>query len=264
MDNMFLYRLGQKRGGGSGGGGGDATDGFLAFITGETTVLSSKAVTAVADHMFRYTRVTEVDFPNATRIGQYAFEHCTGLTTVDFPAVTTIGDRAFGYCDDLITMNFPMATSVSNYMGIDCNNLATVNIPLATSVGNNAFQRSPKLTAVNFPLATTIGYQAFRECSALETADFPSATSLDSNVFNSCTKLTAVILRGNVVCSLRGTDSFTSTAVESGTGYIYVPSALIDEYKSATNWSTYAAQFRALEDYTVDGTTTGALDQAKI
>ena len=34
--------------------------------------------------------------------------------------------------------------------------------------------------------------------------------------------------------------------------------------QAATNWSTYAAQFRALEDYTVDGTTTGELDETKI
>lgn len=40
--------------------------------------------------------------------------------------------------------------------------------------------------------------------------------------------------------------------------------ALVDSYKAATNWSTYADQIRALEDYTVDGTTTGALDETKI
>lgn len=32
-------------------------------------------------------------------------------------------------------------------------------------------------------------------------------------------------------------------------GYIYVPAALIDEYKTATNWATFADQFRAIEDY---------------
>lgn len=39
---------------------------------------------------------------------------------------------------------------------------------------------------------------------------------------------------------------------------------LVDTYKADTNWSTYAAQFRALEDYTVDGTITGELDESKI
>ena len=34
--------------------------------------------------------------------------------------------------------------------------------------------------------------------------------------------------------------------------------------KTASIWSTYASQIRALEDYTVDGTVTGELDPSKI
>jgi hypothetical protein len=40
-----------------------------------------------------------------------------------------------------------------------------------------------------------------------------------------------------------------NTPIGKGTGYVYVPSALIETYKTATNWSTFAAQFRAIEDY---------------
>lgn len=48
-------------------------------------------------------------------------------------------------------------------------------------------------------------------------------------------------------------------------GYIYIPRALVgDIYKYAANWSVFAAQFRSLEDYTVDGTITGELDESKI
>lgn len=47
-------------------------------------------------------------------------------------------------------------------------------------------------------------------------------------------------------------------------GYIYVPRNMIDTLKNATNWSTYADQMRILEEYTVDGTTTGKLDESKI
>jgi hypothetical protein len=48
---------------------------------------------------------------------------------------------------------------------------------------------------------------------------------------------------------LASPNAFNNTPIKSGTGYIYVPATLIDSYKSATNWSTYAAQFRAIEDY---------------
>lgn len=104
---------------------------------------------------------------------------------------------------------------------------------------------------------------AFYGCSQLTSADFPLATSIGSSTFSSCSQLTALILRSEKQCTLSNANAFNSTPIKSGTGYIYVPSALIDSYKSATNWSTYAAQFRALEDYTVDGTITGALDPEK-
>jgi hypothetical protein len=72
-------------------------------------------------------------------------------------------------------------------------------------------------------------------------------------------KLSALIIRKNDnLCVLGGTNALNSSV------YIYVPAALIEDYKVATNWSTYANQFRALEDYTVDGTITGDLDEAKI
>ena len=76
--------------------------------------------------------------------------------------------------------------------------------------------------------------------------------------------LIALILRSETMATLAGTNALSSTPIASGTGYIYVPSALIEDYKVATNWSTYADQFRALEDYTVDGTITGELDESKI
>jgi hypothetical protein len=83
--------------------------------------------------------------------------------------------------------------------------------------------------------------------------------------FYECKALIALVLREtSAVCTVSSSGIFGSTPIANGAGYIYVPAALVDSYKAATNWSAFAAQFRALEDYTVDGTTTGALDEAKI
>lgn len=32
-------------------------------------------------------------------------------------------------------------------------------------------------------------------------------------------------------------------------GFIYVPRKFVESYKVATNWSAFASQFRAIEDY---------------
>ena len=112
---------------------------------------------------------------------------------------------------------------------------------------------------------TVIGREAFAYCSALTEVDLPSATTMDNFAFSDDTNLIKLILRNTeAICSMIGSNAIIRSAIQKGTGYIYVPSALLDSYKAATNWSPFAAQFRALEDYTVDGTTTGELDPTKI
>lgn len=68
-------------------------------------------------------------------------------------------------------------------------------------------------------------------------------------------------MRSETMATLAGSHAFMDV---NSAFCIYVPAALIDSYKAATNWSAYANQFRALEDYTVDGTITGELDESKI
>jgi hypothetical protein len=113
-----------------------------------------------------------------------------------------------------------------------------------------AFKNCSKLTSVNFPAATSIGNEAFDGCRELTSVNFPAATSIGTYAFDGCSKLTSVILRNtSSVVTIYNTNVFTNTPIKSGTGYIYVPAALVDSYKAATNWSAYAAQIRAIEDY---------------
>ena len=241
-------------------GGGDID----ALIDRSITEISSSSVTSIGSNAFYDCRkLTMVDFPVATSIGIYAFFACSALTMVDLPVATSIGNYAFSYCGALTTVDFPVATSIGSYAFRDCIALTTVDFPVATSIGHNTFYSCGSLTTVDLPVLTSIGDNVFQYCSALTTADFPVATSIKNYAFDSCGELKSLLLRGNNVCTLSSTSAFNSTPIASGTGYIYVPSALIEQYKAATNWSTYAAQFRTLEDYTVDGTVTGELDPAK-
>ena len=38
------------------------------------------------------------------------------------------------------------------------------------------------------------------------------------------------------------------TTIEKATGYVYVPDDMVDTYKSATNWSTYASQIKGMSE----------------
>ena len=96
---------------------------------------------------------------------------------------------------------------------------------------------------------TTIGEYAFSHNTALTLVSFPSVTSIGASAFASCSKLTTVILGAGSYVALSNVSAFTGTPIASGTGFIYVPAALVDTYKIASNWSTYANQIRAIEDY---------------
>ena len=51
------------------------------------------------------------------------------------------------------------------------------------------------------------------------------------------------------MCELDDVSVFSDTPISKGTGYIYVPKALVESYQAHEKWSTYSNQFRAIEDY---------------
>ena len=140
-------------------------------------------------------------------------------------------------------------TKVSTYSFSDCANLTRVELPNVKNVETYGFARCPLLAEVSLPAAVDLALNAFLSCTALQKVDFPSMASIKGSAFSKCSMLDTVILRSENVCSLVNANAFNATPIASGTGYIYVPSALVNSYKVATNWSTYADRIRAIEDY---------------
>lgn len=228
-------------------GGGTTTSGDIdAFITGTISEISSNVTTVHEYAFYGFGNLKTANLPLATSIGDRAFYE-SYLQTINAPLVTEIGDYSFGYCR-FSTVNFPNVTSIGTGAFMN-GSLTTADFPLVTTINSATFNGCTNLTTINFPKATTIGGTAFNACKYLVTADFPLVTSIGSSAFGTCSRLTALILRNSSVCTLSNTSALSNTPIKSGTGYIYVPSTLVDSYKAATNWSTYAAQIRAIEDY---------------
>lgn len=133
----------------------------------------------------------------------------------------------------------------------------------ASRVGGYSITDCIYLTSVKFPKAVMVLESAFQRSTALRYAEFASVEEIRQNSFRT-TGVESLVLRSENLVTLSNSTALYDTPIQIKEGYIYVPSALVDTYKAATNWSTFAAQFRALEDYTVDGTTTGELDPEKI
>lgn len=162
--------------------------------------------------------------------------------------VTSIGINAFNGCGKLVRANFPNVTGCDTSAFQNCGELKQVDMPKLTSVGTNAFRSCASLQS--FVCKNNVSVRgAFYGCSSLALVDVSIARNVEANTFNGCKALVTLILRNTTFYTLANVSAFTGTPIESGTGYIYVPKALVDTYKTATNWSTYANQIRAIEDY---------------
>lgn len=110
-------------------------------------------------------------------------------------------------------------------------------------VANSFIDRS--ITEFRDDTVTKVKGNCFFNCKSLKLVDLPSITEIPSYTFYGCGNLTTVILRSNTVVQLGDINAFTSWSKL----YAYVPKALIEDYKVANYWSTYASRLRAIEDY---------------
>lgn len=120
----------------------------------------------------------------------------------------------------------------------------------------------------------------FSSCYLLEKIDLTyygiTNSAYADSTFSNCYSLKALIIREfgekyfidtdtfNKCYHILGTINATYNPNGAKDGYVYVPSTMVDKLKKAINWRDIADQIRALEDYTVDGTTTGKLDENKV
>ena len=218
---------------------------------------------------FQDTAITTLDLPwsELESIGFSAFAGASGLPQNPvFSKLTALSNGAFaGTSDkkntDLRTISLPLWTGSSFSEGSGFSN-STVGI----------FAYCTALTSVSAPELQSLPTQMFYYCQALEEVVFPKVSTVNSGVFNYCSNLTkidlggaitrlssafmanaskvnALILRGVTTVPTLGSSTFNGTAVKSGNCYVYVPKELEATFKVASNWSTYASQIRAIEDY---------------
>ena len=168
-----------------------------------------------------------VDLSNdqATKVGAMLLKKCGTLKSVNLPNVITLGADCFS----------------------GCSNLYAVNLPKLQTINGSCFLGTA-VSALSFPkLVTVTGGSSFNGCSKLSFIDLGVnfASFYGNSVFAGCSLLSTVVLRNTTkIATLGNVSSFNNTPFASGRtgGTVYVPSALIESYQTATNWSTlYAA-----------------------
>ena len=120
-----------------------------------------------------------------------------------------------------------------------------------TYIGTQAFMACTALTSLKLPSVTSLGRSAFSGCTGLAKIDIGEKFStIDGGVFYGCSHLETLILRKpSSVVKLSYVAALNNSGIASKKGYVYVPAALLESYKTATNWVSFASQLRAIEDY---------------
>ena len=221
------------------------TSGSFAFYGSSTYTLLRKNTSSNENRVYANC-VQAVRLGSAvTSIGGNAFYNCHRLASITIPSsVTSIGGSAFYNCYSLASITIPSGvTSIESSTFSSCYGLASIAIPSSvTSIAGSALQSCSSLASATIPSGvTSIGNYAFSSCPSLASIAIPSSvTSIGNAAFSGCYGMAEYHIQPTAVPT-GGTTMFASISSDC---VIYVPSASLDSYKTATNWSTYASYMR--------------------
>ena len=247
--------------------------GTYAFQNCSSLALTSlpSGLTTIPDNCFQgCTNLALTSLPSGiTTIGSNAFSGCTKLTISALPSsLRTINGSAFFECHAITLTSLPDGvTAIGTSAFSRCESMTSISCNgTIISVGNSAFNGNAsypmQIAHASFPnmavssLGSAFGSStAAYACHLLEDADIGNTAAIAANAFANCNKLQTLILRKTgSICTLANVSAFLNTPMRgynSLSGTIYVPSALISTYQTATNWATVYAQghvtFAAIE-----------------
>ena len=239
--------------------------GNLAFrsCSGLTSVKLPSSLTSIGNSAFYNCSGltgTLVIPSSVTSIGDSAFSSCDSLTSIE----VDIDNKNYASEDGVLfnkdkteLIQYPTGNTRTTYqipstvssIGSDafsyCSGLTgTLVIPSSvTSIGSDAFSYCSSLESLDLSGCTnltSIGDNAFYDCSGLESLDLSGCTKLTSIgewAFYSCRSLKSIKIGATTPPTL-GDHAFYTIVLTK----IYVPSASVEAYKSASGWSDYSTK----------------------
>ncbi|MBR6083661.1 MAG: leucine-rich repeat protein [Salinivirgaceae bacterium] len=127
-------------------------DSLVYTLTSATTVSVGKGSTKPKGVLEIPATVTDADGDSfsVTKIGNYAFEDCSGLTSVTLPnGITSISFSAFRRCTGLTSVTIPESVKSLGQEAFCGTGLSSVTIPAsATSIGVAAFSQCTQLAVI--------------------------------------------------------------------------------------------------------------------
>jgi len=239
--------------------------------TYDTTTISSLTVNVsggggiTADEIAMESAPTGAVTLTATEIKAFAF-YGKPITSIYAPNIVKMDGRAFEKTN-IVNLNDPfpaMAPSTSTLLntaaGYIFGNMPSLKRVYMTNTGTwcarlDTFVGCSELVVLRLPNqdSNNTEQRVTSNCRKLKVVDY-GKSRIWSNSFNGCYLFDTLILRNSSVQALGNTSAFSNTPFRGYNGLsgtVYVPSALIESYKTETNWSTMFSEghcnFAALE-----------------
>lgn len=208
---------------------------------------------------FKFIDTVNIDLPNDNSIDTFGF-YPTGMFNgmLNLKTINFINKKFtnLAYCSDSLFSNTGYETlrlknvkfqSSARYLFSNCKKLTTVIFEnfLNDTIPYGCFWYCDKLTQINLEDTeiTNIGSSAFEGCSALISLIIPpTVTKINSSAFNigSNTSKATITMKSSTPPTIS-----SSTFNTSKLNKIYVPSASVEAYKTATNWVSFADYIEA-------------------
>lgn len=207
-------------------------------------------ITTIRRNAFHYNDgLKSVNLPNATTVGDYAFQYCYNIENIKIPKVSSLKNYLFSYCYKLNSLDVSeKAERLSAYCFERCYSLNNFDLSNITLASETCCLFNTGFGVIVLPNCTSLG--AYTGAGTrTSTIDLSKSITISENKFKNAYSLVHLILRRDAICPLTHTSAFENTPIGDGLGWIYVPTDLVDSYKTETNWSTYADQIVSIDEY---------------
>ena len=141
-------------------------------------------------------------------------------------------------------------TKTASWAFTSCMGARHLELPLVASAGSWSFTQGLDCESVELPEVTSISNSSFGN-TEIRCVELPKCTNIAVGCFNYNSKLRIIALPGDTLCTLGGSILYQSVnfTAADGPGRIYVNDALVDDYKSATNWAAWASRIYPISEW---------------
>lgn len=175
-----------------------------------------------------WVNLQHITIPNeSNNIGNFFLDNCHNLRAVIVPdGKTNVPAQFIRYCYSIKSCIIPESV---------------------ITMGTNSIRQCYCLTSLTMPSnLTAIDLWTFEKAYSLTVITIPEAvTSIGNNAFNDCPSLRKYIIKGDIVKTLGGTAAFLGI---NSACLFFVKDELVDSYKTATNWVTYADRIMPMSE----------------